>query len=173
MKEDNIDYGALLYAEEDKYIRNEIHNGTPETRKKWGIEDWKYGISLSADLISEKDCPTDDFSAEDWKEIILESSPIVVQYCNCTKDVLAILTKEDFQDYDSWQICETIALEGDWLAHLMPLERIEQEDFDNYLVCCPEDYSSEDEFLELVGARFPDNKIPDHLDYPHKGENRK
>ena len=110
MKEDNIDYGALLYAEEDKYIRNEIHNGTPETRKKWGIEDWKYGISLSADLISEKDCPTDDFSADDWKDIILESSPIVVQYCNCTKDVLAILTKEDFQDYDSWQICETIAL---------------------------------------------------------------
>ena len=55
MKEDNIDYGALLYAEEDKYIRNEIHNGTPETRKNWGIEDWKYGISCFPDLISEKD----------------------------------------------------------------------------------------------------------------------
>ena len=49
----------------------------------------------------------------------------------------------------------------------------EQEDFDDILVCDPNDYSCEEEFLELVGSRFPDNKIPDHLDWPYKGEQNK
>ena len=168
MKEDEIDYGALLAIEEEKYIQEEIMNGTPEMRKDWGIEEWKYGIRWLPDLIAEKDCPIDDFSAEDWKEMILESSPIIVQYCPCPDDVLAILTREDFRDYSSWQICETLALEGEWLAALMPLDRILQEDFDNYLVCWPDDYSTEEEFLDLIGTRFPDRKIPDHLVWPHK-----
>lgn len=142
MKEEDIDYGALLAEEEDKYIQDEILNGTPATREAWGIEEWKYGIRWYPDLISKKDCPINDFSAEDWKDIILESDPLVVQYCNCIKKVLAILTKDDFRDYDSWQICETLAMGGEWLAPLLPLERL-QEDCDNCLMRCPKEYSSE------------------------------
>ena len=136
---------------------------------KW-INFTKNRINIShSGLIYENDCPIDSFSSEHWKEIIISGTGCEAQFCPCPDKVLALLDKSDFSSCSSYNICMCLALEGEWLAPLLPLENIEQEDFDNILVCDPDEYESEDEFLELVGARFPDRVIPPHLNYPHKG----
>lgn len=172
-KEDEFDRAMRELAEEqDRYIQR-LWDSTSETRKEWDLDEWVRAIYWHKGLIYERDCPVSEFSPEQWKEIIVDGCGVEAQFCPCEKEVLAILSKEDFKWFGSNNICTTLAIDGEWLAPLLPLEDIEQEDFDDILVCDPDDYSSEEEFLELVGARFPDNKIPDHLDYPHKGENRK
>ena len=171
--EDEFDRAMREWGEEeDRYIRS-LWESTPQTRKDWDSDEWVRAIYWHKGLIYEDDCPISEFSPEEWKEIIVEGWGVEAQFCPCEKEVLALLTKEDFKSFGSNNMCMTLALDGDWLAHLFPLEDIEQEDFDNILVCDPDDYSDEEEFLELVGSRFPDNKIPDHLNYPHKGESRK
>lgn len=163
---------AEFVEEQDRYIHS-LWESTPKSRKKWDLDEWVDAILWNTGLIYEKDCPLSEFSPEQWREILMHGSGVEAQFCPCEKEVLKLLCKEDFSSYGSGNICTLLALEGEWLGHLLPLEDITQEDFDNLLVCDPDDYSSEEEFLELVGSRFPDNKIPDHLNWPHKGESRK
>lgn len=84
----------------------------------------------------------------------MDGCGVEAQFCPCAKEMLAILSKEDFKWFGSNNICTILALEGEWLAHLLPLEEIEQEDFDNILVCCPEDYSCEEEFWGVGGGKI-------------------
>ena len=161
-----------FYEEQNKYIAS-VMESTPENRKEWNLDEWIEAMQWHSGLIYENDCPIDSFSPEHWKEIIISGTGCEAQFCPCPDKVLALLDKSDFSSCSSYNICMCLALEGEWLAPLLPLENIEQEDFDNILVCDPDEYKSEDEFLELVGARFPDRVIPPHLNYPHKGENRK
>ena len=145
-------------------------HSTPESRAEWSVEEWVTGIGWRSDIIEDPQCPRDKFTAEDWACIILDSDSGAVQYCDCPDEVLPLLSREDFEDFGSYEVCQLLAMEGEWLAPLLPLDRIDQEDFDAFLVCYPDDYESEEEFLRLVGSKFPDGKIPAHLDYPHKGE---
>ena len=168
-EEDNLFDKAMdeWVEEEERYIQ-EIHESTPQSRKKWSIDDWFSGIRSFPGLIECRDCPVDKFSAGQWKEIIICGCGIEAQYCHCRDEVLALLTKDDFEHMASSIMCTIIFLDGDWLAHLMPLENIEQEDFDNTFVCDPDDFSCREDVSKYIAAYFPDHKIPEHLNWPFK-----
>lgn len=155
--------------EEERYIR-EIHESTPGSRKKWTADDWVDSIRSYPGLIECRDCPCDQFSAGQWKEIITCGSGIEAQYCHCRDEVLAVLTKEDFELMGSSIMCTTIFLDGDWLAHLMPLKKITQEDFDNTFLCDPEEFTCREDVDKYIAAYFPDSQIPEHLSWPFKEE---
>ena len=173
-EEDESDRLMREWIEEEDCLIKSILESTPENRKDWSLDEWVYALFRSSGgLIYESDCPIDQFSPEQWRDIIVDGSGVEAQFCPCPDEVLALMTKDDFKNWGSCRICTTLVLEGEWLAHLLPLEVIEQEDFDNLMVCDPEEYSCEEDFLALVGPRFPNNIIPDHLTWPHKGEGRK
>lgn len=172
-KEDEFDRAMREIAEnEDRFIQM-VWTSTPRSRKKWDLDKWIQAIYWHKGIIYEKDCPTSEFSPEQWAWIILDGCGVEAQFCPCQKEVLTLLTKDDFKGFGSSNICTNLMSGGDWLAHLMPLDKIEQEDFDNIIIGEPEEYSCEKDVLTLTGAYFPDNKIPAHLNYPHKGESGK
>ena len=95
------------------------------------LEDWLFLVEYDLSVMEDRHFPYDRMSAEDWKRIIL-AEPIVLQYNPPVDALLKILKKEDFEDWDSYRICQALLFEGDWLAEadLLPLEKITQEDFD-------------------------------------------
>ena len=171
-EEDNLFDQAMKewVEEEERYLR-ELNESTPQSREKWNTDDWVDGIRCFPGLIECRDCPCDNFSAEQWKDIITCGCGIEAQYCHCRNEVLALLTKEDFEFMGSSIMCTTIVLDGDWLAHLMPLEKIEQEDFDDLFVCDPDELTCKEDVDKYIAAYFPDNKIPEHLNWPFKEDN--
>ena len=158
-----------MQEEQNRYIYS-LKDSTPETRKNWSVVDWVEALMWEKGLIFDKDFPADALTPELWKEILICGIGCEAQAVPKPDKVLAILTKEDFKSYSSFNTCLTLACDGEWLAPVLPLDEITQEDFDDLLVGDPENYSSEKEFLKLVGSRFPGKRPPDHLVWPHKGE---
>lgn len=138
---------------------SDYYNSTPESRKNWTHDTWLDAVSCCRDLLEAKDCP--EFSAEEWKELIL-AYPITCQYCPVPREVRKITTSGDLAKWTSRDICDALAFEGDFLADLLDLAKIEQQDFED-VFGVPGDFPTLEEYLEITSEYFPGNKIPPHL----------
>ena len=137
----------------------EISDSTPEIRKSWTHSQWFDAVSCCFSLLEQKDCPA--FSAEEWKELIIDN-PICIQYCPIPFEVKSLLTPAELAVWDSRDICDALAYEGDFLADLLDLSKIEQSDFED-VFGLPEDFPTLEEYLDVTSGYFPDKKIPPHL----------
>ncbi|MBP5239452.1 MAG: hypothetical protein J6Z15_02545, partial [Oscillospiraceae bacterium] len=91
--------------------------------------------------------------------------PIVLQYNPPVDALLKILKQEDFEDWDSYRICQALLFEGSWLAeaNLLPLEKITQEDFDFSFGAIP--FPTAKEFWDVAPGYFPKG-FPPHIRLP-------
>ena len=128
------------------------------------LEDWLFLVEYDLSVMEDRHFPYDRMSVEDWKRLIL-AEPIVLQYDPPVEDLLKILTPEDFEDWNSYRICQALLFEGDWLAeaNLLPLERITQEDFDFSFGAVP--FPTAEEFWDVAPGYFP-NGFPPHIRPP-------
>ena len=140
----------------------DYYDSTRELRKNWSHDTWIDAVSSCTGLFEVSDCP--DFSAEEWKDFILQN-PMTCQYCPITNEVKKLLTVADFSCWNSRDICDALAFEGDFLAGFLDLSKIEQQDFED-VFGSPADFPSLEEYLEVIGGYFPDSKIPSHLQIP-------
>ena len=138
---------------------SDYYDSTPESRKNWIHDTWFDAVSCCRDLLEARDCP--DFSAEEWKNLIL-ADPVICQYCPFGNEVKELLTAGELSFWTSRDICDALAYDGDFLAGLLDLSKIEQQDFED-VFGVPEDFPSLEEYLEVTGGYFPGNKIPSHL----------
>ncbi|MBQ4315475.1 MAG: hypothetical protein IJC21_08550 [Lentisphaeria bacterium] len=155
-----------IYQEFEKHFIS-VSESTAEERKAWSLDEWIENVILCSGLVYETDFPADDLSPEEWKELIVSADQCVIQFCPYCQEVLDLLTKEDFSSWSSFEICQALVLEGEWLAEKFDLSKITQEDFDTYLVVDYDEISTEEEFNQLVGCYFTD-EIPAHLNHPFK-----
>ena len=145
-------------------IEDEIHE--IEAKKPSGrtVGDWLFLAEYDLGVMDDKDFPFDRMTAEEWKGLILRV-PISLQYDPPVKALLKILTREDFEDWSSWDICQALLFDGDWLAeaNLLPLEKISQEDFDDSFGATP--FPTAEEFWDVVPGYFPTG-FPPHIRLP-------
>jgi len=128
-------------------------------------EEWFFLAYYAPSTMEEKGFPFDRMTAEDWKEYILDN-PITLQYDPPVEALLKILKKEDFDRWDSYDICQALLFDGEWLAEkdLLPLEKIMQEDFDDSFGA--EVFTSAGEFWDVAPGYFP-NGFPPHIKLPY------
>lgn len=155
-------------AEKEECFIESIKDSTPESRKMWTSDEWFLAVDSDRGLLYESDCPLSEFSPEKWRTLLVTGNGEEAQFCPCQDEVLALLTKEDFEGFGSCNICLTLARGGSWLGELLPIDDIDQDDFDDILVGTPDDYATEEEFLEFIRPIFPNRKIPLHLHWPYK-----
>ena len=137
-------------------------------------EEWIFLAEFDPSVMEEKGFPFDQMTVEHWKDLIL-ANPIYLQYGPPVDELLKILTKEDFKDWDSYKICLAVMFEGEWLAEegLLPMDHLTQEDFDEYfgMGSC---IDAED-FWDTAPAYFPEG-FPAHIKLPPRppkdGENK-
>lgn len=128
-------------------------------------EEWIFLAAYDPSAMEEKGFPFEHMTPETWKEYIL-GNPIYLQYGPPVDELRKILTKEDFEDWDSYDICQAIMFEGEWLAEegFLPMESITQEDFDEYFGS--EVYTSAGEFWDEAPGYFPAG-FPPHIRLPY------
>lgn len=139
-----------------------------------GIERWFDQVMEDPGLLEDRECPLSRFSVEQWKELILRH-PEALQFNPPEEELLTCLTKEDFKDWDGCQICSALFMDGGWLAKLLPMENIGQEDFDSFFGELA--FPTAEEFWDVVPEYFPTG-FPPHLKLPYakpkkKKQNRK
>lgn len=118
---ENMTYDELLqlwYEEQDQYI-NEILDSTPETRKDWSTDDWVQALYWNPGFIDAEDCPINEFSPEEWAEIVVNGDGFEPQYCPIPEKVIPLLSKNDFKDRDS-QYVYVVQISCDWLDQFLP-----------------------------------------------------
>ncbi len=128
-------------------------------------EEWFFLVEYSPSEMEKKEFPFDRMTPEFWKDLILRD-PIYLQYGPPVDELRKILTKEDFEDWNSYDICQAIMFEGEWLAEegFLPMENITQEDFDEYFGA--DLYGTAEEFWNMAPAYFPDG-FPPHIRLPY------
>ena len=125
------------------------------------VEAWFFVVMDDPGAIDSKECPYEQFSLEQWKDLILDW-PFLLQY-DPPAELRSILTKEDFECWSGAQVCEALFFDGQWLADLFPMENITQEDFDN---CFSADcFEGPDDYWEVVPKYFP-NGFPPQIKLP-------
>ena len=148
-------------------IEEKIHEIKAGKASERTLEDWLFLAEYDLGVMDDKNFPFDKMTPEDWKGLIL-NDPISLQYDPPAKELLKILTREDFQGWSSYEICQALLFDGEWLAEadLLPLEKITQEDFDNSFGATP--FPTAEEFWEVVPGYFPTG-FPPHirLPFPH------
>ena len=128
-------------------------------------DEWFFLAEYDPSAMEEKEFPFDRMTPEDWKDYIL-GNPIFLQYDPPAEALLTILKKEDFDCWDSYDICQALLFDGEWLAenHLLPLEKITQEDFDDSFGA--EVYTDAKEFWDVAPGYFPAG-FPPHIKLPY------
>ena len=157
---ENEDLWERMMAEIEEE-RKRIRAKKPSERSH---EEWIELIEADFTTMEEKDCPLDEFSPEEWKSFILKE-PIILQYDPPVRELLKILSREDFEDWSSYDVCQALLFEGQWLAEedLLPLEKIEQEDFDDSFGATP--FPTAEEFWGVAPGYFPKG-FPPHVKLP-------
>ncbi len=160
-------YGEGIFSADNYFHVYTFHlaGGEGIDREKWDVNRWYWEVWDQFGLLEERDCPSDKFSPEQWLDLILDK-PIVLQYLSLDveKRVQPLITKETFEHWGSWEICEALFFEGTWLIEYLNLSKIEQEDFDNYWGD-PDSWADADEFFEIASGYFPGG-FPKHLKLP-------
>lgn len=128
-------------------------------------EEWLFLAEYVPSAMEEKGFPFDSMSVESWKDLIL-LNPIYLQYDPPVVDLVRILTKADFEYWDSYDICQAVMFEGEWLAEMgfLPMENLTQEDFDEYFGANV--YETAEEFWENAPDYFPEG-FPPHIRLPY------
>ncbi len=136
-------------------------------RKKWDVNRWYREVWNQIGLLGKRDCPSEQFSPEQWLDLILER-PLSIQYLTGDMEdcIKPLIDKNTFEHWSSAEICEALFFEGTWLTEYLDLSKIEQEDFDNYWGD-PDSWADADEFFEIAGGYFPGG-FPKHLKLPFK-----
>ena len=118
------------------------------------FDDWLFLASYVPSTMDEKGFPFEQMTAQTWKAFILDN-PIFLQYGPPVDELLKILKKKDFRDWDSYYVCQALLFDGEWLAeaNLLPLSRITQEDFDIYFGSNV--FDTAEEFWEIAPGYFP------------------
>lgn len=116
------------------------------------IERWFYQVMEDPDLLEDRECPLSRFFVKQWKELILRH-PEALQFNPPEDELLECLTKEDFKDWNGYMICTALFMDGSWLAKLLPMENIEQEDFDYFFGELA--FPTAEEFWDVVPEYFP------------------
>ena len=129
---------------------------------KQSVKKWFARVMESPELLEEDECPSDKFSPAQWKELILRH-PTALQF-DPPEDLKEILTKEDFRDWTGHDVCTALFMDGAWLSELLPLEKISQEDFDDFFGA--EAFPDAEEFWNVVPDYFPQG-IPPHIEPPY------
>ena len=130
---------------------------------KRSIGDWFDRVMEDPFVLEDRRCPARDFSPEQWKELILNDVR-VLQFDVPGETVRKLLSRRDFADWESSRICDALFFGGVWLADLLPMENIVQEDFDFYFG--EEAFPGEEEFRDVAPGFFPDG-FPPHLELPY------
>ncbi len=129
------------------------------------VDEWIFLAYYNPSVMEEKGFPSDRMSLETWKDYILDN-PIFLQYNPPVGELRKILTKEDFEDWESYDICQAVLFEGEWLAEegFLPMKNVTQEDFDNFFGA--EVYTTAEEFWQCVPDYFPEG-FPPHIKLPY------
>lgn len=130
---------------------------------KRSADEWFDLVMASPELLEEPACPFGEFTPAQWKELIL-CHPTAVQFNPPEEKLKAILTKKDFEDWTGHDICTALFMDGEWLSEFLPLEKIGQEDFDDFFGA--EAFSDAEEFWDVVPGFFPLG-IPPHIELPY------
>lgn len=157
------DYQDMVEADLDR-----IRAMNPSERT---FGDWLFLASYVPSAMEEKGFPFERMTAQTWKAFILDN-PIFLQYGPPVDGLLKILKKKDFRDWESYHVCQALLFEGDWLAeaHLLPLSRITQEDFDIYFGSNV--FDTAEEFWEVAPGYFPTG-FPRHIRLPYPKPEKK
>ena len=144
---------------------NEIDRIQTKKPSERTVDEWFFLASYDPSAMEENGFPFDEMTPEGWKEYILDN-PICLQYDPPVEALLTILKKEDFDGWDSYDICQALLFDGEWLAEngLLPLEKISQEDFDNWFGM--EIYTDAEEFWDVAPGYFPTG-FPPHIKLPY------
>ena len=144
---------------------NEIDRIQTKKPSERTVDEWFFLAAYAPSAIEENGFPFDEMTPEGWKEYILDN-PIYLQYDPPVEALLTILKKEDFDGWDSYDICQALLFDGEWLAEngLLPLEKISQEDFDNWFGM--EIYTDAEEFWDVAPGYFPTG-FPPHIKLPY------
>ncbi len=116
-------------------------------RKTRDTDRWYREVRAQFDLLNDRFCPAEQFSPEQWLDLILEK-PVTLQYISSRMEnrLKPLINKETFRNWNSWNICEALYFEGIWLTEYLDLSKIKQVDFDNYWGD-PEAWGDADEFF--------------------------
>lgn len=157
---ENEDLWERMYAEIEEE-RKRIRAKKPSERSH---EEWVELIEADFTTMEENSCPLSEFSPEEWKRFILEE-PIILQYDPPVRELLKNLRRDDFENWSSYDICQALSFEGQWLVEhdLLPLEKITQEDFDFYFGATP--FPTAEEFWDVAPGYFPKG-FPQHVKLP-------
>ncbi len=112
------------------------------------------------ELLEDERCPVDKLSLEQWKELTLQW-PDISLYRKPPAEVLKIMTKNDFVAWSGEDICRALFSDGDWLAEVVPTERIRQEDFDRWFAM--KYFDSPEEYRDAIRKCFP-HGIPERIE---------
>ena len=147
------------------WTNDEIERVQSKKPSERTADEWFFLVTYAPSAMEEKGFPFDEMTLEGWKEYILDN-PIFLQYDPPVEALLTILKKEDFDAWDSYDICQAVMFEGEWLAEegLLPMENITQEDFDEYFGA--NTYGTAEEFWNMAPAYFPDG-FPPHIRLPY------
>ena len=130
---------------------------------KWNVEEWFDQVMKSPELLEEKKCPSDKFTPSQWKKLILKH-PSALQFNPPEVKLREILTKEDFQDWTGNDVCTALFMDGAWLSEILPLDKIMQNDFDDFFGA--DAFPDAEEFWDVVPDYFPQG-IPPHIKPPY------
>ena len=142
---------------------------TPAERSaRRSVDEWFERVMASPELLEDAKCPRKKFSLQQWKALILRH-PSALQF-DPPPGLKTVLAKDDFRDWTGHDVCTALFMDGEWLSNLLPLEKITQEDFDDFFGA--EAFPDAKEFWEVVPGYFPLG-IPPHLETPYpKPKNR-
>ena len=130
---------------------------------KRSIDDWFELVLDDPFVLGDRRCPAKDFTPEQWKELILNDVR-VFQFDVPEEAVRKLVSRDDFADWDSYRICNSLFFGGDWLSDLFPTENIAQDDFDFYFG--KEAFADAEDFWDVAPGFFP-HGFPPHLNLPY------
>ena len=144
---------------------NEIDRIQAKKPSERTADEWFFLAAYAPSAMEEEGFPFDLMTPEGWKEFILDN-PMFLQYGPPVEGLLTILKKEDFERWDSYDICQALLFDGEWLAEedLLPLEKITQEDFDDWFGA--DVYTDAGEFWDVAPGYFPAG-FPPHIKLPY------
>ena len=171
------DFGSLFCMMTNKVILDHLTHSPKNleifTRKrrdmiksntaKWNVEEWFDQVMKSPELLEEKKCPSGKFTPAQWKKLILKH-PSALQFNPPEEELKEILTKEDFEDWTGHDVCTALFMDGAWLAEILPLDKITQNDFDDFFGA--DAFPDAEEFWDVVPDYFPQG-IPPHIKPPY------
>ncbi|MBE6372936.1 MAG: hypothetical protein E7055_12805 [Lentisphaerae bacterium] len=140
--------------------RKDMIKSSPAKRN---VKKWFDQVMKSPELLEERKCPSDKFTPVQWKELIL-THPSALQFDPPEEELKEILTKGDFEDWTGYDVCTALFMDGVWLSEILPLDKIMQEDFDDFFGA--EAFPDAEEFWDVVPDYFPQG-IPPHIKPPY------